>query len=71
MPAGAVHFPKGVTGHSAAALEKWDGPFCPEYGEGNRTFEIQQLGKYNVWMILDEQKREGEADENAEYESGI
>ena len=61
----AVHFPKGVTGHSAAALEKWEGPFCPEYGDGDRSFEIQRLGKYNVWMILEEREKDGETGENA------
>ncbi len=67
----AVHFPRGVRGNSAAALEKWAGPFCPAYADGNRSFEIRQLGKYAVWMILEEKRKDGEESEKPEYENGI
>ena len=68
----AMHFPKGVVGHSAKALDQWEGPFCPAYTDGNRAFEVRQYGKYAVWMLAEEKAmKDGEESEDIEDGSQI
>ena len=65
----AVHFPKGVVGRSAEALDQREGPFCPSYAEGNKSIEVQQYGQYTIWMLVEEKTTDG-GDESEDIENG-